>query len=60
MLSNNINRLSDSDLFGRSQLFSSKYDMGQAWLHHVLGRIAEHKITRIDELLPWRCAAQAA
>ena len=32
----------------------------KAWLHHALGRIAEHKITRIDELLPWRCAARAA
>ena len=28
----------------------------QAWLTDVLGRIADHKITRIDELLPWRCA----
>ncbi len=26
----------------------------QAWLTDVLGRIADHKITRIDELLPWR------
>jgi transposase len=26
----------------------------------VLGRIADHKITRIDELLPWRYAAAAA
>ena len=26
----------------------------QAWLMDVLGRIAEHKINRIDELLPWR------
>lgn len=25
----------------------------QAWLADVLGRIAEHKINRIDELLPW-------
>jgi len=25
----------------------------QAWLATVLGRIAEHKINRIDELLPW-------
>ncbi|MGF1605367.1 MAG: transposase domain-containing protein, partial [Rhodothalassiaceae bacterium] len=32
----------------------------QAWLTDVLGRSAEHKITRLDELLPWRCAAQAA
>ena len=28
----------------------------QAWLTDVLGRIADHKITRIDELLPWRYA----
>ena len=32
----------------------------QAWLTDVIGRIADHKITRIDELLPWRYAAQAA
>jgi transposase len=25
----------------------------QAWLTDVLGRIADHKITRVDELLPW-------
>jgi transposase len=28
----------------------------QAWLTDVLSRIAEHKINRIDELLPWRYA----
>lgn len=26
----------------------------QAWLTWVLAKIAEHKITRLDELLPWR------
>ena len=26
----------------------------QAWLTDVLARIADHKINRIDELLPWR------
>jgi transposase len=25
----------------------------QAWLTDVLGRIAEHKITRLDEFMPW-------
>jgi hypothetical protein len=25
----------------------------QAWLADMLGRIAEHKINRLDELLPW-------
>jgi len=25
----------------------------QAWLTDVLARIADHKINRIDELLPW-------
>jgi hypothetical protein len=29
-------------------------------LAEVLGRIADHKITRIDEFLPWRYAADAA
>jgi transposase len=28
----------------------------QAWLTDVLTRIADHKINRIDELLPWRHA----
>jgi len=28
----------------------------QAWLTDVLGRIADHKITHLDELLPWRYA----
>jgi hypothetical protein len=28
----------------------------QAWLTDVLSRIADHKINRIDELLPWRFA----
>ena len=32
----------------------------RAWLTWVLGRIADHKITRIDELPPWRYAAAAA
>jgi len=32
----------------------------QAWLTDVLSRIADHKINRIDELLPWRYAANAA
>ena len=25
----------------------------QAWLTHVLSRIADHKITKLDELMPW-------
>ena len=32
----------------------------QAWLTDILGRITDHKITRLDELLPWRYAAKAA
>ena len=32
----------------------------QAWLTDVLGRIADHKITRINELLPWRYPAEPA
>ena len=31
-----------------------------AWLNDVLGNIADHKITRIDELVPWRYAAVEA
>lgn len=37
------------------------YDVDpQAWLTWVLGHIADHKINRLDELLPWRYAAKAA
>ena len=32
----------------------------QAWLTWVLDQIADHKITRIDELLPWHYAAGEA
>jgi transposase len=32
----------------------------QAWLTNTLGRIAYHKINRIDELLPWRDAPTGA
>ena len=32
----------------------------QAWLTDVLGRIADHKITKLDELLPWRYAANTS
>ena len=28
----------------------------QACLTNVLGRIADHKITKLDELMPWRYA----
>ena len=28
----------------------------QAWLTDVLGRIADHKITTLDELMPWSYA----
>jgi len=32
----------------------------QVWLTDVLGRIADHKINKLDELMPWRYAAAAA
>ena len=28
----------------------------QAWLTNTLGRIADHEINRLDELMPWRYA----
>jgi hypothetical protein len=31
----------------------------RAWLTYALGRIAEHRITHLDEILPWRYAAKA-
>ena len=32
----------------------------QVWLTDVLGRISEHKITKLDELMPWRYAEASA
>ena len=32
----------------------------QAWLTDVLGRISEHKITKLDELMPWRYSEASA
>ena len=32
----------------------------KAWLTDVLGRITDHKITRIEELMPWCYAAKPA
>ncbi|KIC21353.1 transposase [Leisingera sp. ANG-Vp] len=32
----------------------------QAWLAWVLAQITDHKITRLNELMPWRYVAAAA
>jgi transposase len=32
----------------------------QAWLTDVLDRISDHRVNRIDELLPWRYAEASA
>ena len=32
----------------------------QAWLTDTLGRIADHKITKFDEFVPWRYAEASA
>jgi hypothetical protein len=30
----------------------------QAWVADVLSRIADHPVHRLDDLLPWNCAAE--
>ena len=32
----------------------------QAWLAHVLANIAQHRVSRLDELLPWNFQAPDA
>jgi hypothetical protein len=55
----NAGRPNEVRVLDDAALFSIVLDP-QAWLTWVLGQIADHKITRLDELPPWRYAAQAA
>jgi len=30
----------------------------EAWLRWVLARVADHKMTRLEDLMPWNCTAE--
>jgi hypothetical protein len=55
--------MSESDMLSSSKPSSrrpSSRPRPAGWLTDTLGRIAEHKINKIDEVLPWTWAASQA
>jgi hypothetical protein len=30
----------------------------EGWLHHLLTHIADNRVNRVADVLPWHCAAQ--
>ena len=46
-------QLNDEKNVGLLRIKTSRITDQQAWLTDALNRIADHKINRIDELLPW-------
>jgi transposase-like protein len=56
MLAAEIRRKRVSRMRAYPELKQRALELRRRWRADILGRIADHKITRLDELMPWRYA----